>query len=243
MGKLMRDEGLIAWIGIAMTQKRFGYLILPLSLVLAATLVLTACDGGSDRPGPSPAVSSTSQDTSKVKSPSPNPNPTRSIPTPNAVYQPATLKSPAKNVPIPAKPPEADEFSEKGLKAFALYWFATFNYAAETGSTSRFQAVTQESCGYCNKVIKNITTLYAAKGWNIGGTVLITSTQMTKFGFTATIEGAYQILVQSNQSIGKAISQEGNIINENKASVANGEILDAKFLGDHWVAVSIGKIT
>ena len=241
MGKLMRDEGLISWIGIAMTQKRFGYLILPLSLVLAATLVLTACDGGSDRPGPSPAVSSTSQDTSKVKSPSPNP--TRSIPTPNAVYQPATLKSPAKNVPIPVKPPEADEFSEKGLKAFALYWFSAFNYAAETGNTSHFQAVTQQSCGYCNKVIKNITTLYAAKGWNIGGKISVTKTQLTDLGMKPGQNGTYQIMIQFNQSASSSSKTGPDKPSSLPASVANGEVLSASFHSGSWTAYDIGRIT
>ncbi|WP_394940801.1 DUF6318 family protein [Psychromicrobium sp. YIM B11713] len=207
-----------------------------LLLILALGTGLTACsDGGKAAPSSSASLQTASQDkTTPATLPSPSPT---------QPYQPATVKGPAKNVPVPVKPPEADEFSERGLKAFAAYWFNVFNYAAETGDTESYEKITQSTCTYCYKIIGNIKALYKSKGWNVGGKVIVTRTQLTKAGFKTTPDNSYQVIIQSNQTAGQTLNSDGSVNDTQNSSVANGEVLDAVYLAGRWKASNIGKIS
>src|SRR5690606_17372460 len=84
-----------------------------LVLLAAGSLVLAGCSSSSpvDPTTPLSSAPTTSIESSGTATPTPTVPPTTSP----AVYKPATDQGPAENVPIPALPDEAKEFSKEGL--------------------------------------------------------------------------------------------------------------------------------
>lgn len=199
------------------------------AVVAALALGLVGCSGS--EPGPS----SSSSALSSSSTPSPSPTTT-------AAYKPADANGPAQNVPKPEKPALADEFSEKGLDAFTRYWYAAYNYAVETGDIEAVTKITQISCSYCNKVLGNIDAQYKAKGWSVGGQIIVTRSQISDLGLKSASNGAYQMMVQFNLPDATSYKSDGSVGETRPSSVANGAIFNATYQESRWSVYDIGKI-
>ncbi|WP_285725728.1 DUF6318 family protein [Psychromicrobium xiongbiense] len=200
------------------------------ALVLALGL-LAGCSGGSDPAGSSSAPTPSSASVS-----------TSATPTTTAAaapYKPADLNGPAQNVPKPVKPALADEFSEKGLDAFARYWYDIFNYMQETNDPTIVQTVTDQSCSRCNVYFAALIDNQAKGTWIMGGRMVVTTMQAT---FKPTPQGLYQVVIQYNVEGGQYVRQGGVPGDQIKAENANGDVLEAKFDNGVWRVANVGKI-
>lgn len=85
-------------------------------------------------------------------------------------YVPASADGPAQNVPVPQKPPLADEESYEGAQAFLDYLSDARAYAWETGDTSYVRDITAPTvCSACYEEYESIEDLYEEGGWSATG--------------------------------------------------------------------------
>lgn len=224
-----------------MARKIFRYLLLPIFLSIVVASGVTACDGGSKDPTSS-AMGSSAQATAST----PTMTTTVTVPatstTSAGAYQPATLKSPAKNVPVPIKPAEADEFSERGLKAFAIYWYKVYNYVVQTGDVKIIEIFTDPSCERCSIVLKDIKDWYESGNWRIGGQLMVTKTQATKLGFHQAANGTYQYMIQYNKVGGGYVTSSQRMDKSYPSTIASGDLFNAIYKNGNWSVIDIGKI-
>lgn len=105
-------------------------------LVLAVLVGLSACSDDRERPSDTlPPTNSPAEST-----PTETPTPTASS-GPNGV------------VPIPQRPPLADEQSAEGAVAFNEYWTLTLDFLYATLDVEPFRAVSSPECTFCTYVI------------------------------------------------------------------------------------------
>ncbi|MDO5634735.1 MAG: DUF6318 family protein [Micrococcus sp.] len=107
-------------------------------------------------------------------------------------YVPASEDGPAKNVPVPTKPPMMAYDNPEGAKAAAAYFWDTVNYMHETGDDSYLVEMTGEECSTCKAFASATNARYGGGGW-------LTSTNLR-------VEGA---IVSSNHS-----TQVGWVVNQ-----------------------------
>ncbi|WP_162183383.1 DUF6318 family protein [Psychromicrobium lacuslunae] len=160
----------------------------------------------------------------------------------SAKYRPATVKSAAQNVPVPIKPSQADEFSEQGLKAFAVYWYNVYNYMIQTGKVGLIGASTKGDCQRCQIVFKDTEDWYRSGNWRMGGQLIITHLQPPKIGFAKAANGMYQYLIQYNKLAGGYITSGHKVEKAYPAVAANGDLLNATYENGTWLVFDIGKI-
>lgn len=171
---------------VAVDRLKFGIAAAGLCLALA----VTGCQGSPPAP---PATSGSA-------TPSASPTPDASKPTP------ATSTSPARNVPAPVLPAAAKRETKEGLRAFADYWFETYNYGLHTGDFKAFWAVTNPDCGSCKNFAKGIPERYKAGGWIVGGEVAI---RKYSDQFRSDVNDTYGPLMTLDEKKGTAYNSAG----------------------------------
>lgn len=195
---------------------------------LAAVLTLTACGNGGQAQGDqsaSPAVSATATAT-----------PT---PTPKASYKPADAKGKAENVPVPVLPEAARANSKEGVEAFARYWYDLLNYGFETGHLGPIKEVTSSTCAMCGKVFPGIEKWSSDGRWIVGSQIQV---QATSSKFAATAGGEYQVVVQSQQSVGTLHNSDGSVGQVVAASGVIGDLIVAKYADGKWFASNVDRL-
>ncbi|MDQ6739582.1 MAG: DUF6318 family protein, partial [Actinomycetota bacterium] len=157
---------------------------------IAFTFVLTGCAGS---PKATPTTTGTAPPAASASAAaSPAISPTASA----AVYKPADASGPAQNVPLPVKPPLADEFSKAGIEAFARYWYETLSYAYETANFGPLEAITDPGCVSCANVKAGHTPWHQDGRWTAGGRMVVISLGSA---FTVTKENNYQVILSVKQ--------------------------------------------
>lgn len=104
-------------------------------------------------------------------------------------YVPASADGPAQNVPVPQKPPLADEESYEGAQAFLDYLSDARAYAWETGDTSYVRDITADECESCQEEYEWISDHYQEGGWAGSGReileILDKDLPVNSYGFPA----------------------------------------------------------
>ncbi len=198
-------------------------------------LALTSCTGTPNtQPSSSasapPATSETQ--TSGSTTPGTAASPTATAP----VYRPADATGPAQNVPLPVKPPLANEFSKAGIEAFARYWYETLSYAYETGESKPMDAVTDSGCTTCANAREVADGWHGGGRWLVGGKMAVLDTKST---FVLTPAGTYQATSFVRQTALDYYNGDGTLNESTKAAPAVADILVARRLKDSWVALTV----
>ena len=189
--------------------------------LVAAGLLLSACQGGGPTPGTSPSASNTSA------SPSATPTPT---PTPSAKYVPASAKGKAQNVPVPVKPALADQNSKAGLEAFTKYWFALLDYGYQTGDTATWLSLASANCVFCSTLKEGIESDYKNGGWMVGGRIQTPSVEVV----TTSAERVQKVTVQVVQSAAATYKSDGSKGARQGGAGNHGAVILAVHEGGAW---------
>jgi hypothetical protein len=204
--------------------RRFGLI----AGVVAGSLLLAGCSGGAPAdPG------SASPTAAESASASATPTPT---PTPSAVYKPADASGPAQNVPVPVLPDVAKTETKEGLEAFAKYWYSTLSYAYETGDMAPLEAVSEPSCGSCEKVKHVVEGWHSEGRWLVGGRMTVEGVQ-SKFLEVAPKE--YQVLIQVRQEPVSYYNADKSLDEATEILPSVGDIMVAGFDGGNWKAKTV----
>ena len=67
--------------------------------------------------------------------------------------------------PPPDKPENLGEDSLEAAAAAAVYFLKLYRYAAVTGDTKDFAAMSEQQCKFCNNIIDRATRLHQEGGW------------------------------------------------------------------------------
>ncbi|MBG0741853.1 hypothetical protein IV500_21120 [Paeniglutamicibacter antarcticus] len=173
---------------------------------------------------------------SAAASPGITPSPTAAIP----VYKPADATGPAQNVPLPVKPPLADEFSKAGIEAFARYWYDTLSYAYETADFAPLEAISDPGCATCSKVKERTTKWYDGGQWTAGGRMSVVDAGSP---FAATPTGSYQVIVAVKQDKISYYRADGTLTDSHAASDSIADILVASYKQNRWTAETAEHIS
>ncbi|WP_434617214.1 DUF6318 family protein [Arthrobacter sp. A5] len=152
------------------------------------------------------------------------------------MYKPADASGPAQNVPLPVKPPLADEFSKAGIEAFARYWYETLSYAYETGDTTPIDAITDPSCTTCANAKEVATGWHEGGRWLVGGKMVVLDIQST---FVLTPSGTYQATSFVKQTALDYYNGDGTLNEATSAAPAIADILVAARQNEVWVALTV----
>ncbi|WP_155848484.1 DUF6318 family protein [Arthrobacter sp. 35W] len=155
------------------------------------------------------------------------------------MYKPADASGPAQNVPVPVKPAIADEFSKEGIEAFAKYWYATLDYAYESGDLGPLGAITGPNCEACAGATKTVTKWFSDGRWIAGGRFDISATQSK---FVETDEGLYQVIIQLKLEEASFYGTDGKLSNTVPASALLGDIIEARHDGHTWKAENVAHM-
>lgn len=93
-------------------------------------------------------------------------------------YVPASEDGPAQNVPKPEMPEEMKEETEDGAKAAVQYWWDTMTYLQRTGHSEPMEAISADTCTFCNSFAGAMSTIYSEGGWHEGSTATVTSSMV-----------------------------------------------------------------
>lgn len=211
-----------------MAQSRRVHILLGASI---SVLLLTGCQGGDPSAAQTPAESvSASSSASASTSPTADPTPTPS---------PASAEGPAVNLPVPEKPPLADENSVEGLEAFTKWWFELGNYALQTGNPDPWIAETDPGCENCSTLVESVKRSHMDGGWVVGGDIKLES-----FGskFEKTTQGSIASFITIAQSASAYYDREGNLIKElpERDDVVVRQTF-AEHTGDRWILLDFGS--
>ncbi|GAA1128219.1 hypothetical protein GCM10009582_26910 [Arthrobacter flavus] len=143
-------------------------------------------------PGPTIPVVSAPATTSQ----SPSEGPTLTVPT-TPQPSPASSDGPAANLPVPEKPPLADENSVEGLEAFTEYWFELLNYAYVTNDWAPLEEVTDPGCDTCAAIRSSVEEVYDGGQWIAGAEI-----EVLRFAsnFEANTAGSINSYVENQQA-------------------------------------------
>jgi Family of unknown function (DUF6318) len=206
------------------------------SLVILA--VISGCSANASPPSGTESPSA-GQSTSAGGSP-PTVSPTPPVSPTIAVYKPADASGPAQNVPLPVKPPLADEFSKEGLEAFAKYWYSTLSYAYETGDMAPLEAITDPGCQTCAKVKASVVPWHSEGRWTVGGGLVVEAAQST---FTETPEGEYQAIVIVHQEQITYYKADGTVVETRPATSPITDILVGRYMNGHWTTTTAEHVS
>lgn len=70
----------------------------------------------------------------------------------------------------PVLPEQAKGNTKAGAIAFVRHYVDVVNFAIETGRTGDLANLSHKSCGSCDRLIENVSKVYAGGGWITGGT-------------------------------------------------------------------------
>ncbi|WP_104110491.1 DUF6318 family protein [Arthrobacter sp. N199823] len=196
-----------------------------LALLIAGALALAGCSSPPKTAATTPPVSAP-----PTSEPATTPAPT---PSTAAVYKPATDKGPAENVPVPALPEKAKEFSKEGFIAFAEYWYTTLSYVYETGDSDPMMAITDPDCKTCAFINDPIGQLYEGGGWIVGGqmTVIQSTSQ-----FVEAIDGSFEATLMVQQAKVVAFKADGSRGSEHLQQAARANTVIASYVDEKWRA-------
>jgi hypothetical protein len=193
------------------------------ALVIAGSLLLAGCAGGSPADPGTTSPAATEAATSSASS-----TPT---PTPSAVYKPADASGPAQNVPVPVLPEVAKTETKEGLEAFTRHWFELLNYAYQTGDTASVQAVTSPSCEFCSNITDSLTTNYQGDRWLAGGRISIPAASTS---FERSSDGNYQVILQVLQDTITYYEPGGSEFRASTKPSNTGNVLLVGFENSAW---------
>ena len=77
----------------------------------------------------------------------------------------AARREAALATPPPDKPENLGEDSLEAAVAAAVYFLKLYRYAAVTGDTKDFEAMSEQRCVFCNSVISNVKKIHDSGGW------------------------------------------------------------------------------
>ncbi|WP_461174935.1 DUF6318 family protein [Arthrobacter sp. Z1-9] len=200
-----------------------------LAVAVGAALTLAGCAGGA------PADPGTASPTAtEVTSPSPSPTPT---PTASALYKPADASGPAQNVPVPVLPEVAKTETKEGLEAFIRYWYATLNYAFETGKTEKLVEISGPGCVFCHGLKDGVTEAWGEGRWVSGGKI---ETPAISVVFEPGVEP--HAVVQVLQQEIEIRESDGSLFQAPTAATNTGSRAAATFGSTGWVMTDLGLI-
>ncbi|MBG6216826.1 hypothetical protein IWX75_001270 [Arthrobacter sp. CAN_A6] len=150
---------------------------------------------------------------------------------------PASSDGPAANLPVPVKPPLADENTKEGLEAFTRYWFELFNYGYATNDWTTFDAVTDPGCGTCANIKEEVAVRYGSEGWIVGGAVKVNSIASD---FVQNIYGSYNSFVEIEQSSLSYFGSNGILESTSDALPQTVNTSIAVFDAGRWVMLDFG---
>lgn len=196
---------------------------------VAAALMLAGCAGGA--PADPGAVSSTPTGSATSSPPS---TPTT---TPTAVYKPADASGPAQNVPVPVLPEVAKTETKEGLEAFVRYWYATLNYAFETGKTERLMEISAPGCVFCKGLRDGVSEAWAEGRWVSGGKIETPA-------ITVNMESGVEphAVVQVLQGTIEVRKPDGSLYQAPTAASNTGSRAAAAYGGTGWIMTDLGLI-
>ncbi|MFC4631783.1 DUF6318 family protein [Promicromonospora alba] len=182
-------------------------------LVLAAGLALSACTGAN----PDPEVSA---------GPTGDPTPTASA-------------SPSPSVPTKPERPEAMEREDaEGAAAAAEYFLSLYAYTKATGDTEEWDAMSHQTCGFCEMAKVHATEIAANQERYSGGGLSVDVTQMY---LKDELTGIYPLDVRLSQAPFEIRDRAGERIES-----SDGEVLDRRVemgrRGDKWIVVTVAPI-
>ncbi|MHA7190966.1 DUF6318 family protein [Arthrobacter sp. MDT2-16] len=191
-------------------------------------MVLTGCQGGADpsaSPTPEPSVSAASASASASASSSPAPSP-------------ASSAGPAANIPVPVKPPLADENSAEGLEAFTEYWFELFSYGYETNDWATYDELTDAGCRSCSNLTGQVRDHYTNGGWIKGGNVRLNSLQTE---FLKNTSGSINSFVDVEQSELIYFNSTGREVDRSEPLPSTINVTIALWDQDKWLMLEFGS--
>lgn len=194
---------------------------------IAGLLALTGCTGG---------AGALSASTSESASPSSTSGSSTPIPTPTLQYKPADANGPAQNVPLPVKPPLADDFSKEGLEAFARYWYETLSYAYESGDTKPMDAISARECPTCTKTKAVINGWHQDGRWLVGGRITVHGAQSK---FVRTPSNDYQVIASVSQGPLDYYNGDGSLNEATPADPPITDIVIATYSNGIWTASTV----
>lgn len=203
------------------------------AVVIILGLLTAGCQGDPAVPGPTDPDVSAPATTSQSPSEGPTPaEPTAPEPSP------ASSDGPAANIPVPEKPPLADEDSVEGLEAFTEYWFELFSYGYITNDWADFLEITDTGCGTCMNVVAGVEDHYSTGGWVVGGEaeVVVFSSE-----FEANTAGSINSFVEVGQNRVTLFSPSGGITGESPPSDPSIDVVIAIYEEDRWVMLDFGS--
>ncbi|MCW3768715.1 DUF6318 family protein [Paenarthrobacter ureafaciens] len=207
-------------------------------LALAATLLLTGCQGGT----PSPPNTTTAEPTSSATAtgaPAPAASDSGSAGAPSAgVYKPADAKGKAENVPVPVMPDLAKENSREGLEAFVRYWYAQLSYVDETGDMSGWLPLFTPDCRLCMALQESGNDGYRNNRWLEGGRITVPSVEV----FWVRAPGPQVATVQVIQEEIKYYNADGTTGREASEASNDAFAFFADYVDDGWKVVDLGVI-
>jgi hypothetical protein len=196
---------------------------------VAATFMLAGCSGGAPAdPGTAPPTAS------ETASSSPSATPTAK---PSAAYKPADASGPAQNVPVPVLPAVAKTETKEGLEAFARYWYATLNYAFETGDTEKLVETSGPGCVFCMGLKDGVTEAWGEGRWVSGGKI---ETPAISVVFKPGVES--HAIVQVLQQTIEIRKPDGSLFQAPTAATNTGSRAAATFGSTGWMMTDLGLI-
>lgn len=208
-----------------------------LVLLAVGSLVLAGCSSSSPV---DPTTPTSSAPTTSIESSGPAVPPTTASPTPSpAVYKPATDQGPAENVPVPALPDKAKEFSKEGLIAFAEYWYSTLGYAFETGDPEPMMAISGPNCLTCEAMSSAVGPWHADGRWIVGG-------QMRVLSMTASFEplqnGEYELVALVRQTHLKFYRGDKTLSDDRGQKPSVADLVTAFYESGQWIAHDVSRL-
>ena len=155
------------------------------ALLVAATLVAAACNGGAAKSSPMSSATSV-----PVSSPTAKPS---SSPAGPATTGPNVR--PGERPPI--MPPAAKQHTQEGALAFAGYFIRALDWSIATTNPALLVPVSSPSCVACDSYISRLDTLRRANGYLHGGRLKLISEKVATGSFS--IRSDYVIVTRTSQ--------------------------------------------
>lgn len=149
-----------------------------------------------------------------------------------ADYEPATLEHPARNVPKPVMPEEANQETEAGAQAFLDYYADAGWYAYQTGDTSLMRAIVTPDCEKCLSEMDLVDEIYSKGDWAAGSDE---RSEIQENSFFETAGGYYSLPVNVTNNGAKLVSN-GKVLQEFLPYNAPDRFnVNIKFVDGNWL--------
>ena len=203
----------------AMTVRR-----LTASCLILAAAGIAACSTSHNQAGASPSAADASVSAAVTASAANRTPPPLSSEAADAVAalspQERALRETSLATPAPQRPAEADQHTVNGAVAAAEYFIALRPYVYATADLTAWQAMSDDSCAYCDTVSYGATALHSTGGWidpweqQIGFSSLRTETNDPNF-YTAAFDvtsGEYLIHSMGQKPTAIGTAQESLLV-------------------------------